>query len=139
MIEGRNIGHTCLYLPLDQSNRFRLVYIISHFLPFPSFCITCFFYYLSFLSCLQSPVLERVVRCLDLQEVPSDPYSLSLMMYAYSVYEPANSRRADCLQVLYSKATLRGENNRCLKGLNPLCDGTDIMVEKKINRFFLVE
>ena len=49
----------------------------------------------------------RVVHCLDGQ-APSDIYSLALMAYAYSVYEPGNLKRGQCLDQLRTKASRTG-------------------------------
>ncbi|XP_061179924.1 alpha-2-macroglobulin-like [Saccostrea echinata] len=55
------------------------------------------------------PAVLGALRCLDLQEV-TDTYMLSLMAYAYSLYDVRSSRRLEIMALLRSKLKRQGED-----------------------------
>ncbi|XP_062569935.1 pregnancy zone protein-like isoform X2 [Saccostrea cucullata] len=54
------------------------------------------------------PAVLGALRCLDLQDV-TDTYMLSLMAYAYSLYDVRSSRRLEIMALLRSKLKREGE------------------------------
>lgn len=58
----------------------------------------------------KDPAILGALRCLDLQDV-KDTYMLTLMAYAYSLYDIKSTRRLEIMSMLRSKVKRKGSNN----------------------------
>lgn len=57
----------------------------------------------------KDPAILGALRCLDLQDV-KDTYMLTLMAYAYSLYDIKSTRRLEIMSMLRSKVKRKGSN-----------------------------